>query len=202
MLKYLYGSVISVSEETVCLDVSGFGLEVFASGSLLAKASEGNPLDCLAWMQVSESGLSLFGFTDELERALFLELMQVKTMGGKLSIALMRHVDAGAIINAIASDDVSRLTVPGLGAKRAERICFELRPKIEKKFSELINASALPGPRRDAGVSGVIAGLVGLGFSQAEANRAVGECRSESGGAESWTEESLLMAALAKLKKI
>ena len=199
MIRSLSGIVLSIDEDTICLDVAGFGIEVFAAGSLLSSAVVGEPLQCLTYLQVNDAGMVMFGFSNEIERALFLEITQVKTMGGKLSIALLRRLGAQDVINAIASSDPERLSVPGLGAKRAERICFELRSKIAKKFPSL----AADGVVLNAGgsVDGeVIGGLMGLGFSQAEAGRAVAFCRSE-GGDRDWTEEDLMMSALSRLQR-
>ena len=199
MIRSLSGTVISIDDGTVCLDVAGFGIEVFASGSLLSSAVVGEPVQCLAYLQISDSGMAMYGFSNETERALFLEITQVKTMGGKLSITLLRHLGAQDVISAIMSSDPSRLSVPGLGAKRAERICFELRSKIEKKFPSFTEDGV---PVHTVGsVDGeVIGGLMGLGFSQAEASRAVTLCRSE-GGEREWTEEDLMMSALSRLQR-
>lgn len=198
MIRTLSGVVRFVTDDFICLDVAGFGLEVFASGSLLAQARDGEQLTCRAWLQVSDAGMALFGFSSETERELFLEITQVKTMGGKLSIALLRHLDSAAIVRAIVSGDPARLAVPGLGAKRAERICFELRPKVEKKFAGLAFASGGPAPHANAEV---LAGLVGLGFSRLEAQRSISESIAESGPDIELSEEALMRAALAKLQK-
>jgi Holliday junction DNA helicase RuvA len=189
-----------MESDSICLDVSGFGIEVYASGTLLSSAVVGEFLSCRAYMHVSEAGISMFGFSDETERELFLEITQVKTMGGKLSVALLRHLDAQSIVSAILTGDHSRLSVPGLGPKRAERICFELRSKIEKKFASL----AVPGahaPRIAGSLEGeVTSGLVGLGFSQDEAAHAVSQSRLADSSRE-WNEEDLMMSALNKLQR-
>jgi Holliday junction DNA helicase RuvA len=199
MIRSLSGTVLYVDSDAICLDVSGFGIEVFASGTLLESARIGERLSCLAYLQISDAGITMFGFSDETERSLFLEITQVKTMGGKLSISLLRHLGAPEIASAIMSSDPSRLTVPGLGAKRAQRICFELRSKIEKKFGHIMGDSATP--RITGTIDGeVIDGLMGLGFSQSEAVRAVSLCRSESEN-EDWTEENLMMSALGRLQR-
>ncbi|MDR3321065.1 MAG: Holliday junction branch migration protein RuvA [Synergistaceae bacterium] len=199
MIHSLSGTVLNVEEDCVVLDVSGFGLEVFSSGSLLLSARAGEFLSCVAYLQVSDASMALFGFSDERERALFLEITQVKTMGGKLSISLLRHLDADAIISAILAGDSSRLAVPGLGPKRAERICFELKSKVEKKFGAIAG-----GVRRAEGRGSidaeVVSGLVGLGFSQNEALHALSSCRAESPERE-WTEETLMMSSLARLQR-
>jgi Holliday junction DNA helicase RuvA len=199
MIRSLSGTVLSVDADAICLDVSGFGLEIFASGTLLSEARAGEYLTCAAYLQVSDAGMALFGFTNEAERALFLEITQVKTMGGKLSIALLRHLSAETIVNAILAEDCARLTVPGLGPKRAERICFELRSRVEKKFAALTGAA--PFAHRGGSVDGdVVMGLAGLGFSQSEAVHAVSRCRADDPDRE-WIEEDLMRAALGLLRK-
>ncbi|MDR3353632.1 MAG: Holliday junction branch migration protein RuvA [Synergistaceae bacterium] len=199
MIRSLSGRVISADGEIICLDVSGFGLEVYGSGSLMARAKPGDLLTCAAYLQTSDSGFALFGFSDEVERTLFLEITQVKTMGGKLSIALLRHLGSGEIISAILAGDSARLAVPGLGPKRAERICFELRSKAEKKFASFAGASA-PLSERSSVDSGVMEGLAALGFTQSEAVQAISACRAE-GGERSWTEEDLMKSALGRLQR-
>jgi Holliday junction DNA helicase RuvA len=199
MIRCLSGTVLSVGEDSICLEVAGFGIEVFATSSLISSAVTGEPLRCPAYLQVSDAGMTMFGFSSEMERALFLEITHVKTMGGKLSIALLRHLDAPSIISAIMSSDSIRLAVPGLGPKRAERICFELRSKIEKKFASLADG-VLPARAGAAADNEVIGGLMGLGFSQNEALRALSLCRSEDTDRD-WTEEDLMMSALGKLQR-
>lgn len=199
MIRSLTGLVLANDGDAIVLDVAGFGLEVFATGQLLSSAVVGESLTCRAYLQVTDSGMSLFGFADEVERALFLELTQVKTMGGKLSIALLRHLDAGAVVAAILADDVNRLAVPGIGPKRAERICFELRSKVEKKFAQLASGAPVAG-RRGSVDSEVVSGLVGLGFSQSEAVNAVASTRA-SDPDRAWAEDELMMSALSKLQK-
>ena len=108
-----------------------------ATRSLMSQAELSEELFCYAYMQISDARVSLFGFSDERERLLFFELLQVKTVGGKLAVTLLRHLDTDQILKAIASGSSAMLTVPGLGAKRAERICFELKNRIAKKFSEI-----------------------------------------------------------------
>ena len=197
MIRMLSGTVLSLDADSICLDVAGFGLEVFASGSLLATARPNEFLSCRAYLQVSDAGMALFGFSDDAERALFLEITQVKTMGGKLSIALLRHLDVETIVTAILAEDSSRLAVPGLGPKRAERICFELRSKVEKKFAAFASAVPVSGKRGSMDAE-VVSGLVGLGFTQSEAVHAVSACRAED---RPWSEEELMKSSLAKLQR-
>ena len=198
MIRYLSGRVIAVHDDQIHLDVTGFGLEVFASGTLLERATAGDLLTCLAYLQVAESGMTLFGFAEEVERSLFLDLTQVKTMGGKLSITLLRYLSAQKVIEAILNQNTSALSVPGLGPKRAERICFEMKSKIEKNYSGIMLGEASPMRTKDPSDLVVQDALLGLGFSLHESQKAIALFKERE---ESWDEESLLKGALSFLQK-
>lgn len=200
MINSLRGTVTAIDRDSITLDVSGFGLEVFVTKSLLGGASAGEELTCSAYLQVSDAGLSLFGFSNERERALFMELLQVKTMGGKLSIALLRYLGTEEILQAISSGNAGLLSVPGLGPKRAERICFELKDKLAKKFAGQFESieSGLSSLSLDVTVSDA---LFGLGFSQSEASRAISASKAAAPPDRQWTEEELLQTALGVLQR-
>lgn len=200
MISTLHGKVASIGKDSIILDVSGFGIEVFASKSLISRAVVSEELFCCAYMQISDAGVNMFGFSTDREKILFLELLQVKTVGGKLAITLLRHLDVDYILQAISSGSTSMISVPGLGAKRAERICFELKNKIAKKFADL--------PESDSSILGssscdsfVLDALTGLGFTQSESSRAISLSKASSDDDVSWTEESLLKAALSVLQR-
>lgn len=200
MINSLRGKVISIGEESIVVDVSGFGLEVFASGTLISMAALSEDLFCFAYMQLSDAGASLFGFSDERERLLFTELLQVKTIGGKLAVTLLRHLDADQILSAISAGDCAMLTVPGLGAKRAERICFELKNKIAKKFGAIGAAGEKEGTEGSSDTF-VLEALLGLGFSQGESVRAITKSKTEAGSDAPLSEEELLRASLNLLRR-
>ena len=199
MISSLRGTVISKNSDAIILDVSGFGVEVFSTKSLLTQAVVGEELFCYTYKQISDAGAAMFGFTTEREKILFLELLQVKTVGGKLAITLLRHLDSEQVLQAISSGSMAILSVPGLGAKRAERICFELKNKIAKKFSDVPSLGDSAGiPSFDAFVMDA---LTGLGFTQSESLRALAVSKASADSEITWTEESLLKASLSILQR-
>jgi len=201
MINSLRGKVTAIGADSIVLDVSGFGLEVFVTKSLLTSGvAIGEELSCLAYLQISDAGLSLFGFSSERERALFMELLQVKTMGGKLSITLLRQLGTEEILQAIYSGNAGLLGVKGLGPKRAERICFELQDKLTKKFAGLQEGHAEGFTEASLDVT-VSDALSGLGFSQSESARAISMAKASAATDAGWTEENLLKAALAVLQR-
>ena len=197
MIRSLSGVVESARDGALWIDVNGFGLEVFASRTVLEQAEEGHPLRLLAQLILTDSGPSLYGFGGEEERRLFQELIQVKNIGGRMAMALLRVFSVSELVAAIRAQDVTSLgRAPGVGAKRAERICFELRPKLDRLFG---TAAGAAGPLA-AGVESLADALEGLGFSRTAARSALEEARRSLEGEEP-AEEDLLRLALARLQK-
>lgn len=197
MIRSLSGVVESARDGALWIDVNGFGLEVFASRTVLEQAEEGHPLRLLAQLILTDSGPSLYGFGGEEERRLFQELIQVKNIGGRMAMALLRVFSVAELVAAIRAQDVTSLgRAPGVGAKRAERICFELRPKLDRLFG---TAAGEAGPLA-AGVESLADALEGLGFSRTAARSALEEARRSLEGEEP-AEEDLLRLALARLQK-
>ena len=197
MIRSLSGVVESARDGALWIDVNGFGLEVFASRTVLEQAEEGHPLRLLAQLILTDSGPSLYGFGGEEERRLFQELIQVKNIGGRMAMALLRVFSVSELVAAIRAQDVTSLgRAPGVGAKRAERICFELRPKLDRLFG---TAAGETGSLA-AGVESLADALEGLGFSRSTARSALEEARRSLEGEEP-AEEDLLRLALARLQK-
>ncbi len=198
MIGYLKGRVLSLRSEYVLMDVNGVGYEVICSGAAFANLSgvpKGEEGEVYTYLQVSEQGVSLFGFADLNEKELFLRLTSVQGVGAKLAIAALSAMRPADLTEAIFTADVKRLTsVKGLGKKTAERIVLELHGKISA--DELIGTSeggmsAVRLPKSQAD-DDAVAALMGLGFTRQESARAVE--RAKAAGAA--TVEDIIQAAL------
>ncbi len=198
MIGYLRGRVLSLRPEYVLMDVNGVGYEVICSGAAFANLSgvpKGEEGEVYTYLQVSEQGVSLFGFADLNEKELFLRLTSVQGVGAKLAIAALSAMRPADLTEAIFTADVKRLTsVKGLGKKTAERIVLELHGKISA--DELIGTSeggmsAVRLPKSQAD-DDAVAALMGLGFTRQESARAVE--RAKAAGAA--TVEDIIQAAL------
>ena len=180
------------------MDVGGVGYEVICSGAAFSGLSgvpKGEEGEVYTYLQVSEQGISLFGFADLKEKELFLRLTSVQGVGAKLAIAALSAMRPADLTEAIFTADVKRLTsVKGLGKKTAERIVLELHGKISA--DELIGTSeggmsAVRLPKSQAD-DDAVAALMGLGFTRQESARAVE--RAKAAGAA--TVEDIIQAAL------
>jgi Holliday junction DNA helicase RuvA len=123
---------------------------------------------------VREESLTLFGFLDEDEKNVFVLLQTASGVGPKLAQAMLAVHSPEEIRRALTTEDVKTLTaVPGIGQKGAQRIILELKDRIGPPVSAAQGTTTRTGPGQDAWRTQVHAGLVGLGWSGKEADRAV-----------------------------
>ena len=131
-------------------------------------------------MVVREESLTLYGFADEDERAIFNLVQTVSGVGPRLALAMLAIHAPDGLRRAIGGGDLAALTkVPGIGKKGAERIILELRDKIGVPSGA---ASSEPSrPALDQATDQVHDALVGLGWSSRQADDAVEAVRSQAG---------------------
>ena len=198
MIAFVSGKVAALTLSSAVLEVGGVGLELMCTPNTLATLREGHLATLPTSMVVREDSLTLFGFVDDDEKSMF-ELVQTASgVGPKVAQAITAVLAPDDLRRAIAGDDVKTLTrVPGIGQKGAQRIILELKDRIGaptggRAVASFANAVA---PWRDQ----VQQGLIGLGWSAKEADRAVDLVAPDAG--DTPDVGSLLRAALRTLSR-
>ena len=168
MIAGVKGTIEAIGSSWVIIDVGGVSFQVFLPTSTLSSlGGVGREAKLHTHLHVREDNLTLYGFSSARELALFETLMTVSGIGPKLGLAMLSAMDVEQLTLTIASGDAAMLTaVPGIGRKTAERIVLELKDKIG---SSLITQDL----EAVQGNSEVVAALTSLGYSVAEATRAV-----------------------------
>ena len=171
MIASLRGTVTAVGPDGAVVEVGGVGLAVSCSPGTLARLRVGEAARLATSLVVREDSLTLYGFADDDERALFELLQTANGVGPKLAQTMLAVHPPRELRRAIATSDFAALTqVPGIGRKGAERIVIELRDRIGSIDS------GSPGVLSGDGVAAVppwrdqlTHALAGLGFSGKEA---------------------------------
>ncbi|MFL6023159.1 MAG: Holliday junction branch migration protein RuvA [Marmoricola sp.] len=200
MIAFVSGRVAAIGLTSAVLEVGGVGLELQCTPNTLAALSTGGSATLPTSMVVREDSLTLFGFADEDEKQTF-ELVQTASgVGPKLAQAMLAVLSPEAIRRAVGSDDVKTLTaVPGIGQKGAQRIILELRDRIGAPGSMTTTGSLqVAGSGWQAQVHG---GLVGLGWTGKEADKAVAAVAPEAEQMASPDVARLLRLALQTLSR-
>lgn len=134
---------------------------------------------------------ALYGFAEEQEKNLFMELISVSGVGNNTAQLILSSFEPGNLVQAIATGDVAALQkVKGIGSKTAQRIIIDLKDKIGKSAGDL-KITVKPGNTvRDESLSA----LLTLGFSRGAAEKAVEKVMREQ--ATGTTVEKVIKAAL------
>jgi Holliday junction DNA helicase RuvA len=183
VIAFVRGTVAAVSLTSAVVEVGGVGLEVNCTPGTLATLRVGRPATLPTSMVVREESMTLFGFLDEDEKSLFELLQTASGVGPKLAQAMLAVHPPEQLRRAVAEEDLGTLTtVPGIGRKGAQRIVLELKDRIGAPHGvrPVARADGGPSPSTTAWRDQVHAGLVGLGWSAKEADKAVDAVASEA----------------------
>lgn len=200
MIAFVRGRIAAIGLTTTVIEVGGVGLELQCAPNTLADLRLGAEATLPSSLVVREDSLTLFGFADEDERQMF-ELVQTASgVGPKLAQAMLAVLSPEAVRVAVAHEDVRALTaVPGIGQKGAQRIILELRDRIGDPGSAVPTSSA---PSVAGGwQTQVHGGLVGLGWSAKEADKAVAAVTGDADAMDPPDVALLLRRALQTLSK-
>src|SRR6516164_1369961 len=147
MIAHLRGKLISKHPNQAIVEAGGVGYDVAISVPTFSELpSVGSDVALHIHTHVREDAIALFGFLRADEKQLFEKLITVSGIGPKLAITILSGMPTSDMVGAIRANDHARLTrIPGIGKKTAERMCVELRDKLE----------ALGTPQAPAPVSAV-----------------------------------------------
>jgi holliday junction DNA helicase RuvA len=204
VIAFVRGTVADVGLTSAVLEVGGVGLQLMCTPGTLATLRSGREAMLPTSMVVREDSLTLFGFLDEDEKTVF-ELVQTASgVGPKLAQAVLAVLGPDELRTAIAVEDVKTLTrVPGVGQKGAQRMILELKDRIGAPVGRG-RPAAVPAAQ-EAWRGQVQQGLVGLGWSVREADKAVESVAAEAAAGEAAAGEpdvaALLRAALRTLSR-
>jgi Holliday junction DNA helicase RuvA len=204
MIGRLTGKVVAQEADGgVVIDVQGVGYEVALPLGTLGRARPDEEGRVTLWVytHVREDALSLFGFSDEIERAAFRALLGVSNVGPKIAIAVLGALPAAELARAVAKQDLGALKgITGVGKKIAERLLLELRDKLPQMVAVGTGVAAAKTPvrRGTEGEERLRSALTGLGFKPGETDRAIASLGART---DEVPVESLLREALALLSR-
>jgi Holliday junction DNA helicase RuvA len=169
MIASLQGVLESLGGDYAIINVGGVGFRVYMPTSVLSTLGKvGEEVRIHTHLHVTDDDISLYGFGSADELTLFETLISVSGLGPRLALAMLSSLTVEQMTMAIATGSTDLLTtVPGIGKKMASRVVLELKDKIG---AGLI---AIPATQVAQENSDVLAALTSLGYSVAEASRAV-----------------------------
>ena len=161
MIGRLTGKLVGKHPPQLLVDVGGVGYELdVPMSSFYALPATGESVTLFTHLVVREDAHTLYGFVTLEERSAFRQLIRISGIGARTALAVLSGLSVGELTQAIALQDVGRLTkIPGIGKKTAERLLLELKGKLGA-------LGAVGGAEKG---SDVLNALLALGYSEKEA---------------------------------
>jgi len=195
MIAFVRGKFARKTPAQIIVDVNGVGYELQISLHTYSSVSNKDEGQLLTYLHITENAQTLFGFSTQEEKDLFLQLISVSGVGASTARIMLSGLRPDEIIKAIVQGNTKQLeSVKGIGKKTAERLVVELRDKLGKISLENMGATTtvFPSADRDA-----VNALAGLGITRTMAESAVKKV-SES-AKEALSLEDIIKQALKNL---
>ena len=194
MFAFIEGKVQIISEGIIALLCNGVGYEIIVSKKLNVQNDDNIRL--YTQLIHKEDAMILYGFSTREEKKMFSTLMSTSGVGPKLAMEILSTYSIDEIMHILFNKDVNMLKkVQGMGLKKAEKLLFELRDKIEKID---INISSSAVKNYNDNESDVIKALISLGFSNNEAIKSLASIENK----DNMSTEDLISHALRNLSSI
>lgn len=173
MIAAIEGTLELRGTDRIVIKVGGVSLQVYLPASSLNQlGAVGKKVHLYTHLHWKEDNIALYGFISQQELDLFKMLTSVNGVGPKTALAMLSHLSPEQLALAIASGNIDLLTqIPSVGKKTANRLVLELKGKLEK-------GGVGVGPYLTQDNAEVVAALTNLGYSAAEATKAVAELPS------------------------
>ncbi|MFD2167069.1 Holliday junction branch migration protein RuvA [Thalassotalea euphylliae] len=202
MIGQLHGVLLEKQPPDIVIDCNGVGYEVQVPMTTLYALPEVNEKTLLyTHFVVREDAQLLYGFANKIDRKLFRLLIKASGVGPKLALAILSGMSAEQFVSCVAHDDASTIVkIPGIGKKTAERLLIEMRDRIKdwqvESQTPATDAAPLDLVSENAFIQSDAKGdamnaLVSLGYTQAQADKAVKAVYSKDKTSEVLIKEAL-----------
>ncbi len=176
MYSYIKGKITESGENYIVVENNGIGYELSVSVNAVCELSkQSGDVKVYCYLSVREDGVSLFGFSSEREKSMFLQLIGVSGVGPKLALTALSGMTTEQFAAAIVRSDVKALSkIKGVGKKTAERIVLELRDKVSKDYEAVGETDVVTSAAKSEGANeDAVLALMTLGYTKQEAEAAV-----------------------------
>jgi Holliday junction DNA helicase RuvA len=179
MIAFLKGDFVYKTPTQVHMDVHGVGYELQISLNTYARIEHLDKGILQTYYQVREDAHTLYGFFDNTEKNLFIQLISVSGVGAATARIMLSSMKPDEIARAIVQGNTKLLeSIKGIGKKSAERIVLELRDKMGRLTPETNIASLIHNTLDQDAFNALIA----LGIARPVAEQALNKVLSSRDG--------------------
>ena len=170
MIGFLKGDFVHKSPASVLIDVNGVGYEVQISLNTYSKIQHLDKGQLYTSLLIREDAHILYGFFDNAEKEMFLQLLTVSGIGASTARMMLSYMRPDELAKAIIHGEIRTLEgIKGIGKKTAERVVVELKDKLAKSSIET-NIAPL---KHNTLHSDALNALLALGINRQAADQAI-----------------------------
>ena len=198
MFAYIKGSLEMKFKNYIVIDVGGLGYKIFMPENNINSIGEiGEIIKVFTYYRVREDDISIFGFKTQEQLRMFELLLSVSGVGAKSALVMLSCVEPSEFAIAVISNNVKLLTqIPGIGPKSAQRIILELKDKLKSEQNEeQIEESKAKSIKVNENVQEAISGLMVLGFSKKDIEKAFEHVTVETLSVEELIKNALILSS-------
>lgn len=173
MFAYLKGEITWRTPTAITLEVNGVGYHLHIPVSTFSAIQNLEKATIYTHFHVREDAQTLYGFSTQAERNLFVQLISVSGVGPNTAQLILSSMTVDEIRAAVIGEQAHILQrVKGIGAKTAKQIILDLKDKLSKEAPE--GPVIFPGMVADNSVrEEAIAALMALGFNRIAVQKAL-----------------------------
>lgn len=212
MIYYLNGKLVELSPSFAAVECMGVAYGATISAKTYEKLisdggidASGNTtgIDVKLYTSVrikDENQFEVYGFYNKAESAMFSLLQSVSGIGPKAALAILSALSPEEICSAIRTDDIRLIsTAQGVGQKAAQKICIDLKNKIDNFMLEytltdvdVSRETIKTKTNLNDDEKLALEALTNLGYTKAQAQKALSKASGN-------TAEELIRTALSHL---
>lgn len=191
MFAFLTGVIEEKENNIAVVNCNGVGFELNVSDTTIYElANVGELATIYTYMAVREDAITLYGFATKEEKSVFLKLINVSGIGGKMAIAILSAMPVADLIGTIVSENTKLLSsIKGLGKKTAERLILELKNSFDDLQLSMLNPKN--APIVSSAIEEAIDTLVAMGLNRFDATQVVKNVATMDDTAEDIIKKSL-----------
>lgn len=185
MFYYINGQLTKLVPDCAVLDCGGVGYLLNISAATFGQLSrqheiapdgtpDGKRAKLYTYFSVKEDGQELYGFYTEEERDLFKLLITVSGIGPKGALSVLSTLSPAELIAAVSAEDAKTIArANGIGLKTAQKAILELKSKFARLAPAIGDTADTPILSSPDVSDDAVDALVVLGYTRAEASKAV-----------------------------
>ena len=174
MIDSIKGILVKKNPTSVIIDIGGIRLGVPITLATFEKIPDSNQtVELLTYLHVREDIMELYGFYDDLERDVFMQLNSISGIGPRSAMNILSGTNPIEFKKKIIDSDVASLTsIPGIGTKTAKRIIVELKDKFTDQDTGSDLDFLLVSGDKDK-IDDVTKVLISLGYKRSAINQVI-----------------------------